>query len=371
MYKRGGVFVQYGMIVAKFGGTAVTPRNLIYIKRIVTEAHRAVVVSAAGKEFKEDEKVTDLLLKFYDERDERLWQKVASKYRRLVEVNGISVDAEALLTDARARALRFDRQYCASLGEEISARIVSAFLCADYVEAEKVIRFDEKGELLVEQTYDAIRAAFDGDNRRVMGGFYGGCSAGGRRTFSRGGGDVTGAIVAAALCATLYENWTDVNGVCVANPAKVHNVATVSGMSYAEMRLLSLAGAEVLHSDAVAPCEQRAVPIRIGNFFNPDGASTLISHCPSQDKLLSVAEKAVEGGYVVTVLHSFPLWQITRLMSIFFKQNTRELHFFDKSCSVDPDVAQVELSDRVVRVFSRRSLLNALYLHLSCRSGSP
>ncbi len=351
------------MIVAKFGGTAVTPRNLIYLKRIVTKNHCAVVVSAVGREYKDDVKVTDLLLDYYETGNQQAWATIADKYRRLVEVNGIAVDVEALLSDARLRAASCNREYCASLGEELSARIVAAFLGTSYVEAENVIRFDEKGVLDAAQTYSNVRDVFCDGKQHVLGGFYGG-GINGRKTFSRGGGDVTGAIVAAALNASLYENWTDVNGVCVANPAKVHNVATVAGMSYAEMRMLSLAGAEVLHPDAVAPCQSCAIPIRIGNFFNPDGADTLVTNCPSYYKLLSVAEKEESKFFVTTVLHSCPLWEMAHRLECFLKQSTHELHLENKSYSVDSDILRVELSEHTVRLYSRHSILNSLYGYL-------
>ena len=350
--------VKYGMIVAKFGGTAVTPRNLIYLKRIVTEHHLAVVVSAVGREYKDDVKATDLLLQYHESRDQQAWEFIADKYRRLAEVNGIAVDVDAMLSDARSRAALYDRDYCASLGEELSARIVAAFLDADYVEAERVVRF-ANGDLDAEQTFSNVRAAFCDGKRHVMGGFYGGCD-GGRRTFSRGGGDVTGAIVAAALDASLYENWTDVNGVCVADPASVHNVSTVLSMSYAEMRMLSLAGAEVLHPDAVTPCETRGIPIKIGNFFHPQSASTLISFCPSVDKLLSVAEKISDSCVETTALHSYPMWQVLQRVSGFARSYTRELNISDRRYTVEPQI-NIEFRDKVVRVRSSESVLVPLY----------
>ena len=361
-YKISYEIIKYIMIVAKFGGTAVTPHNFLYVKRIVTDAHIAVVVSAVGKEFKEDVKVTDMLLNYFDMRDETIWQTVADKYRRLVYVNGIDVDVESLLSDAKRRALTYDKWYCASLGEELSARVTAAYLKRNYIEAEKVLRFDCKGELLIEETYANICSAFS-DNGGVMGGFYGG-NAGGRRTFSRGGGDVTGAIVAAALNAALYENWTDVNGVCIADPAKVSNVATVDEISYREMRLLSLSGAEVLHPDAIAPCEERGIPIKIGNFFNPNGASTRVGFCPSRCKLLSVTEKKVGHAVVTTVLHSYPKWQIVSCISQFLHAATDKMYFFDDDFCIDPDISSLEFADNIVKLYSGESILKPLYKFL-------
>ncbi len=351
------------MIVAKFGGTAITPRNLKYVKSIVANGCGAVVVSAIGREFKEDTKATDLLLNYFDSGDETFWQAFADKYRRLATANAIDTDAEALLADAHSRALRFDRAYCASLGEELAARLAAKFLGATYVEAADTVRFDGDGALLRDETYSRLKAAFCSGKRTVMGGFYGGC-ANGRSTFSRGGGDVSGAIVAAATEAALYENWTDVSGVCVADPVKVHNVATVDGLSYRQMRLLSRAGAEVLHPDAVAPCEERGIPIRIGNFFDPDGASTLVSNCPSFARLLSLAEKKANGIVVTTALHSYPLWQATEIVSRFLRSQTSELHFGENFCPVDPEIS-VRFEDHIILFYSKRPILSDVYRFLS------
>lgn len=348
------------MITAKFGGTAVTPRNLIFLQKTITPFHNCVVVSAVGKEYPQDTKTTDLLLSYFQTRDEQVWDAIANKYRRLVEYNGIDVDIEALLTDAKCRVATHDLEYCASLGEELSAKVVARFLNAQYIEAQDVVRFTN-GVIDIDKTYSAIVNATKGVKLAVVGGFYGG-EGSNRRTFTRGGSDVSGAIFASALDSSLYENWTDVYGVCVANPTKVHGVQTVSTMSYAEMLLLSQAGAEVLHPDAIAPVEDKGIPIRIANFFSPSGASTLISHCPSHNKLLSIAEKDLDGLVQTTVLHSYSDWQIARILSRFFKKNTQLVQYFGKTRSVNlVAVHNVELCPNIVRLTTDSSIINDLY----------
>lgn len=350
------------MITAKFGGTAVTPRNLKYLKEVISPFHKCVVVSAVGKEYQSDTKTTDLLIEYYKNPSDVVWEKIADKYRRLVEINGIDVDVNKLLFDAKSRATKHNLQYCMSLGEELSARVVAAFLKARYLEAEQMVRFDDDGNLDVESTYRNIQNAVNGVDLAVVGGFYGGSVNGDRCTFSRGGSDVSGAIFAAATDSTLYENWTDVSGVCVANPTKVADVATVESMSYGEMYLLSLAGAEVLHPDAVAPVESKGIPIKIGNFFKPYGKSTLVSHCPSFNKLLSIAEKAQDGKIVTTVLHSYSEWRIARLVSRFLRRNTRKMEFFHKNMEVCAlKLYNLEFNDNIVRLTTDVSILNALY----------
>ena len=356
------------MITAQFGGTAITPRNLIHLKEIITPYHKCVVVSAVGKEYVSDTKTTDLLIEYFNNPSDDVWDKIADKYRRLVEVNAIDVDVNALLQDARSRATRSSLEYCMSLGEEMSARVVSAFLKAQYLEAEEVVFFSENGSLDVETTYCNIQERVRGSHLVVVGGFYGG-GASGRRTFSRGGSDVSGAIFATATDSTLYENWTDVSGVCVANPLLVSEVATVDSMSYHEMYLLSLAGAEVLHPDAVAPVESKGIPIKIGNFFKPYGKSTLVSHCPSVNKLLSLAEKSKDGKIVTTVLHSYPQWRMARLLSRFLRKHSFKLEFFNRTKEVNSlKIYNMELTDNIVRLTTDVSILNGLYKSLTSNS---
>ncbi|MCH5159242.1 MAG: hypothetical protein J1F66_00140 [Clostridiales bacterium] len=354
------------MITAKFGGTSITARNLYHLKEIITPFHNCVVVSAVGKEHFADTKTTDLLREYFVTQSEGVWQQIGDKYRLLVEVNGIKTDVEELLRDAKSRALAFDMPYCASLGEELSAKIVAKYLNAKYVEAEQVVRF-KKGKLQMRQTYANARKAFHGVNLGVIGGFYGG-KDGGRETFSRGGSDVTGAILAAALNSSLYENWTDVNGVCVANPSRVHGVDTIESMSYDEMLLLSKSGAEVLHPDAVAPVEKKGIPIKIGNFLNPFGNSTLISHCPSQSKLLSIAEKRLGDKVVTTVLHTYAQWQIAAVVSEFLRSHSHTVNFFDRSAEVSQlCVYDVEFQPSIARLTTDVSILNSLYAVLSSK----
>ena len=352
------------MITAKFGGSSITARNLYHLKEIITPFHNCVVVSAVGKEHFADTKTTDLLREYYQTHSENIWSQIADKYRRLVALNGIRTDVEELLSDAKSRALAYDLAYCASLGEELSAKVVAAYLNAKYIEAEGILRF-KNGKLQLRQTYSNAKKAFQSVGLGVIGGFYGG-TEGGRATFSRGGSDVSGAILAAALDSSLYENWTDVNGVCVANPSRVHGVDTVENMSYREMLLLASSGAEVLHPYAVEPVEKKGIPIKIGNFLNPFGASTLVSYCESNSKLLSIAEKRVDNKVVTTVLHTYPQWQIASLISDFLRANTRTLSFFDKLAEVaDICVYGVEVQPNVARLTTDVSILNSLYTALT------
>jgi len=316
------------MITAKFGGTAVTAQNLRSLKSIITPHHKCVVVSAVGREHPKDVKTTDLLIRHFCG-DPLAWGKICQKYRRLVEVNGVQIDVDKLLFDAERRSRAFDLAYCMSLGEELAARIVAKFLNAQYVEAQDVVVFRGK-RLALSQTLSNVKSAFSGLSCGVVGGFYGGVCANSvasshltqstapRQIFPRGGGDITGAICAAATDSTLYENWTDVYGVCLADPKSVCGVTTAPNLSYAEMRLLSQNGAEVLHSQAVNYVAKRAIPIKIGNYLNPEGASTLVSNCPSGLPLLLATEEVNGGVYHTTVLYTLPTQQAVQLLGKLF-----------------------------------------------------
>lgn len=325
MPKQNKIFI---MITAKFGGTAVTAQNLHCIKSILTPFHKCVVVSAVGREHPRDDKVTDLLMRHYSG-DPLAWGKICQKYRRLVEVNGVQIDVDALLYDAERRSRAYDLAYCLSLGEELAARIVAKFLNACYVEAQDVVVFNGK-RLALSATFANVKSAFLGLSRGVMGGFYGGLlnkshrqkslsrQAAPRQIFPRGGGDITGAICAVATDSALYENWTDVYGVCLADPKRVGGVTTAPNLSYAEMRLLSQNGAEVLHSQAVNFVARRGIPIKIGNYLNPQGAATLVSNCPSGLPLLLATEVLSKSVYHTTVLFTLPTQKAVQLLGKLF-----------------------------------------------------
>ncbi|MCM1289055.1 MAG: hypothetical protein NC132_00100 [Corallococcus sp.] len=390
------------MITAKFGGTAVTAQNLHCIKSIITSHHKCVVVSAVGREHAADVKTTDLLQRhFYG--DAHAWPEVCRKYRRLAEVNGVQLDVDKLLFDAERRSRAYDLAYCMSLGEELSARIVAKFLNAQYLEAQELLVFRGK-RLARSATFANISSAFTGLSCGVVGGFYGGLTqdlyritkpryaqTGGvcrtvvdkvcgtspyskdfpRQVFSRGGGDVTGAVCAAATNSTLYENWTDVYGVCLADPKRVGGVSTAQNLSYAEMRLLAQCGAEVLHPQAVGYVAKRAIPIKIGNYLNPQGASTLVSNCPSGLPLLLATESLANGVYSTTVLHGLSAQKAVRILANSFGSlspcSACDSHFSVGGVCDSPSllIHSCRVTQNRVDILSSRSVLKEIYAAFS------
>jgi len=242
-----------------------------------------IVVSAPGKRFEGDSKITDILYlcKTHIEHNlpyDQLFQVVADRYMA-VEINlGVKVDLLKHFDEIREN-LRNNpsADYIASRGEYLNAILVAAFLDYDFVDTAGLIKFDAKGRLLMEETDDALREELAKHERAVLPGFYGSTPDGKIKTFSRGGSDITGALVARAVKADVYENWTDVSGFLMADPRIVSNPKQIREISYKELRELSYMGAGVLHEDAIYPARMANVPINIRNTNKPEDPGTFIT----------------------------------------------------------------------------------------------
>ncbi len=244
---------------------------------------RYVVVSAPGKRYNEDNKITDLLylLKTHMEHNlpyEQVFQVVCDRFTAMAINLGAQVDLTrefgAIIERMRAGATA---DYIASRGEYLNAMITAAYLGFDFVDAAEMVRFDENGKFLAEETNTRIRDTLREHERAVIPGFYGACPNGEIKTFSRGGSDISGAIVARAVEAEVYENWTDVSGFLMADPRIVPNPRPISSISYKELRELSYMGASVLHEDAIYPARIANIPINIRNTNMPKDPGTMIT----------------------------------------------------------------------------------------------
>lgn len=271
--------------VCKFGGTSMADGNIMKnVKKIIeSESDRKyVVVSAPGKRFSGDIKVTDLLYRCYDEAVEtgtcaHAFADVAARFQGIVKELNIGFDMTDILNGTMQRIDREkDRDFTASRGEYLSARVMAELLGARFIDSEDVVFFDEKGALDGEKSYKAIRNAVVGASLAVFPGFYGKSADGKVKTFSRGGSDITGAIVARAVNASVYENWTDVSGFLACDPRIVDSPKRIRNLSYNELRELSYMGANVLHSESIFPVRKANIPILIKNTFRPDDEGTAI-----------------------------------------------------------------------------------------------
>ncbi len=279
-----------GLKVAKFGGSSVADGiQMGKIKEIVEKdpSIHYVVVSAPGKRFDADSKITDLLYSCKTHMEhhlpvEQLFQAVKDRFHGIALSLGLNISLEAELNhilDQMKNGASSD--YVASRGEYLNAQLIAAFLGYEFVDAGEMIRFDEGGRLLEEETNKLVAKKLKKHKRAVIPGFYGKTESGAIKTFSRGGSDITGAIVARAVDAEVYENWTDVSGLLMADPRIIKKPQPISTISYKELRELSYMGASVLHEDAVYPVRKANIPINIRNTNEPDDPGTMIMAQPS------------------------------------------------------------------------------------------
>lgn len=297
-----------GVKVAKFGGSSVADAKQIEkIKNIVKgDGHiRYVVVSAPGKRFADDSKVTDLLYlcKTHIEHKipyEQIFQVICDRYLEVETNLGVNVNTAGELEIIRKEIENgASADYIASRGEYLNARIIAAYLGYTFIDAKDIIRFSDKGKFLEDITNDSIVRVLEDVDNAVIPGFYGEKLDGSIKTFSRGGSDITGALVARAMNAEVYENWTDVSGFLMADPRIVDDPKPIKSISYMELRELSYMGASVLHEDAIYPAKAANIPINIKNTNRPEDPGTMITAEPKVDPDQIVSGIAGKRGFTV------------------------------------------------------------------------
>lgn len=288
-----------GIKVAKFGGTSVADAiQLEKVKNIVLSdpERRYVVVSAPGKRYQEDNKVTDLLylVKTHIEHNvpyDQVFQVIADRFTSIaanlrVDVHKIMEELDQIKTNLKDNVTA---DYIASRGEYLTAMIMAEYLGFDFVDTAGLVLFDKKGRYLDEETNKVLSEELAKHEHAVIPGFYGTTPDGAIKTFSRGGSDITGSLVARAVNASMYENWTDVSGFMMADPRIIKNPKPIKTITYKELRELSYMGASVLHEDAVFPVRAADIPINIRNTNEPDHEGTII-----------LAQAPVEPGSIIT-----------------------------------------------------------------------
>lgn len=280
-------------IVCKFGGTSLADSTQMKKVRNIIDASKnriCVVVSAPGKRHSDDIKITDLL--YASLTDENAFNKVVTRFFSLEKDLNVSHRASNYLI-AHKEVIQSDRDFAASRGEFCSALVFSEFACSEFIDAYDVIDIDENGKFN-RSSYEKIREAVKPGVRYIVPGFYGKGKGEKVKTFSRGGSDITGSILAAALNADLYENWSDVSGVMSANPRIVDNPKIIAELSYDEIELLASHGAEVYHHDAVEPIKDKVV-INIKNTNSPTDKGTLIVSSKNHKPLNPLAVSSKDG----------------------------------------------------------------------------
>ena len=271
--------------VAKFGGSSMADAGQYRKVRdilLADPARRVVVVSAAGKRDKNDHKLTDLLYLCYAHLQygvdcTPIFDMITSRYIQIRDDLGLTLDLESEFAQLKKQLMSksITQDALVSRGEYFSAKLMAAFLGFQFVDAADWVKFNLDGTVNEETSYAALRSMVKGDGI-VTPGFYGVMPNGSIRTFSRGGSDITGALAAAALDADVYENWTDVSGILMADPRIVENPQPIPEVTYDELRELSYSGAQVLHEGTIFPVREKNIPLNIRNTNAPEDPGTMI-----------------------------------------------------------------------------------------------
>ena len=271
--------------VVKFGGSSLaSAEQFKKVGKIIrADASRKFVVpSAPGKRFCGDTKVTDMLYSCYGAaiREKKFadqLQEIRGRYQEIIDGLGLDFSLDQDFEKIRENfGKKIGRDYAASRGEYLNGKIMAAYLGYEFIDAADVIRFGEDGSFDEETTNQLLAKRLEDSKGAVIPGFYGAKADGTIVTFSRGGSDVSGSLVALAVGADLYENWTDVSGFLIADPRIVKNPRSIETITYKELRELSYMGASVLHEDAIFPVRKAGIPINIRNTNAPEDKGTLI-----------------------------------------------------------------------------------------------
>ncbi len=274
-----------GVKVAKFGGSSLADAEHFFKVRDIVLSDPDicyVVPSAPGKRNKADTKVTDMLYQCHrmverNQSHEEMYHKIIERYMEIYDRLGLDFDFYGLLLETGDQIRRLKNpDFAASRGEYLNGVLLSKFLGWDFIDAKDVIKFDRTGVFASEWTNEVLRDALKQHERAIIPGFYGAYPNGDVHTFSRGGSDISGAIVARAAQADVYENWTDVSGFLMADPNIVENPKCIRELSYRELRELSYMGATVLHEDAIFPVHKANIPTNIRNTNDPSDPGTMI-----------------------------------------------------------------------------------------------
>ncbi len=301
--------------VVKFGGSSLADaEHFRQVAKIVKSdmTRRYVVPSAPGKRSKDDTKVTDMLYGCYElikareprEVIDAAYAKICERYNGIIAELGLTFDISGELEYVKNAMLHASgRDYAASRGEYLNGLILAKYLGFSFIDAESVIFFRDNGTFDEEKTNAAVAEELAKNEYAVIPGFYGVMPNGTIKTFSRGGSDITGSIVARAAKATIYENWTDVSGFMMADPRLVSDACVIKEMTYRELRELSYMGATVLHEDAVFPVRGAGIPINIRNTNRPEDEGTwIVSRSNGYDTEKVITGIAGKKGFSVITI---------------------------------------------------------------------
>ena len=283
--------------VLKFGGSSLADAEQFRKVAAIIQAQperRYVVASAPGKRYSEDIKVTDMLYDCYklvkqNKPIDDAFKLIEDRYNGIIKDLGIHLWLQPEFDRIKNAIVHHaGRDYIASRGEYLNSIVLANYIGYDFIDAEDGIFFKENGTLDTEKTNEELAAILEKHEHAVIPGFYGVMPNGTIKTFSRGGSDITGSIVARAIKADIYENWTDVSGMLMADPRCVENPAVIPVITYSELRELSYMGATVMHEDAIFPVREMGIPINIRNTNAPEDNGTMIVPSVEDNKVDTV-----------------------------------------------------------------------------------
>lgn len=294
-------------IVVKFGGSSLASAEQfkkVYDIIKSDDARRYVVPSAPGKRFSDDTKVTDMLYECYAAASKGkdykpVLDKIKERYNGIINELGLSISLDKEFDIMETCFVgKAGRDYAASRGEHLNGMLLADYLGYEFIDAAEVIFFDDNGNFDADKTDETLSARLANVEHAVIPGFYGSMPNDTIKTFSRGGSDVTGSIVAKAVKADLYENWTDVSGFLVADPRIIDNPKVIKTITYKELRELSYMGATVLHEDAIFPVRKEGIPINIKNTNAPEDEGTMIVESTSKKPDYTITGIAGKRGFI-------------------------------------------------------------------------
>lgn len=376
--------------VVKFGGSSLaSAKQFKKVGDIIRgdKSRRYVVPSAPGKRSDKDEKVTDMLYQCYEAATQgksykKILEKIRERYDEIIDGLNLNLNLDFEFSTIEENFLKqAGKDYAASRGEYLNGMVMAEYLGYEFIDAAEVIFFDTDGSFLADLTDKELGDRLEHVEKAVIPGFYGAKKDGTIKTFSRGGSDITGSIVAKAIHADMYENWTDVSGFLVADPRIIKNPEVIETITYRELRELAYMGASVLHEDAIFPVRKEGIPINIRNTNCPEDKGTVIveSTCKKPNYTITgIAgkkgfcsiniEKAMmnaEVGFGRKVLEVFERYGVSfehmpsgiDTMTIFVHQS--EFEEFEQSViagihrAVEPDFIEMESDLALVAVVGR------------------
>ena len=355
--------------VLKFGGSSLADaaqfRKVADIVRN-RPGCRYIVASAPGKRFPEDVKVTDMLYQCNALADEgkdirEVFGTIEARYNEIISELGLDFSLEEDFNEVRETIQgHAGNDYVASRGEYLNAKVLAAYLGFDFVDAADGIHFHEDGTLNENGTYQALVELLDPLEHAVIPGFYGSMPDGSIHTFSRGGSDITGSIVARAAAADIYENWTDVSGMLMADPRIVDKPHVITEITYQELRELSYMGATVMHDEAIFPVREAFIPINIRNTNAPDDPGTMIvprtNQIPDETVITGIAGK--EGFSVITIEKDRMNAEVGFARKVFTALEDHEVPFEHVPTGIDT-MSVVVSSDAIAHC--RESLISRIF----------